>query len=79
MALPHLVAPVAGIRREIEEEGSFTGLPSRRGIARDAGGVFRHALMPDLDAASDTGWSATDNRTSDTTPTFTIQAAAQRR
>lgn len=32
------------------------------------------ALTPDLDAASDTGWSAVDNRTSDTTPTFTIQA-----
>lgn len=33
------------------------------------------ALTPDLDAASDTGWSATDNRTSDTTPTFTVQAS----
>ncbi|MFN5757083.1 MAG: Ig-like domain-containing protein [Planctomycetia bacterium] len=32
------------------------------------------ALAPDLDAASDTGWSAIDNRTADTTPTFTIQA-----
>lgn len=32
------------------------------------------AFTPDLDAASDTGWSATDNRTSDTTPAFTFQA-----
>lgn len=32
------------------------------------------ALTPDLDAASDTGFSQVDNRTSDTTPTFTIQA-----
>ena len=32
------------------------------------------ALTPDLDAASDTGFSQTDNRTSDTTPTFSIQA-----
>ena len=33
------------------------------------------AFTPDLDAASDTGFSSTDNRTADTTPTFTIQAA----
>lgn len=32
------------------------------------------ALTPDLDMASDTGVSQVDNRTSDTTPTFTIQA-----
>lgn len=32
------------------------------------------ALTPDLDAASDTGFSQIDNRTSDTTPTFSVQA-----
>jgi hypothetical protein len=33
------------------------------------------ALTPDLVTASDTGWSAVDNRTGDTTPTFVIQAS----
>jgi hypothetical protein len=32
------------------------------------------ALTPDLDLASDTGFSQIDNRTSDTTPTFSVQA-----
>jgi len=32
------------------------------------------ALTPDLDVASDTGFSQVDNRTSDTTPTFSVQA-----
>lgn len=33
------------------------------------------ALTPDLDVASDTGFSQVDNRTSDTTPTFTVLAS----
>lgn len=46
------------------------------GEALESRAVFSvTALTPDLDAASDTGFSQTDNRTSDTTPTFTIQAA----
>lgn len=33
------------------------------------------ALAPDLDVDSDTGFSQIDNRTSDATPTFTVQAS----
>jgi hypothetical protein len=54
----------------------------KRAVLRGLGGeslepraVFSAtALTPDLDAASDTGFSQVDNRTADTTPTFTIQA-----
>lgn len=63
-------------RKPVKQSGRKQGHGCRLGAeSLESRAVFSAtALAPDLDLASDTGWSNTDNRTSDTTPTFSVQA-----